>query len=225
MGLSPSFQRRIISVPSHFNRMPHPILSILTLLLVAACNRPAVVGPQQTLRRYVAAVRADQPDLAYALLSPRMQKRIPREEFADRWRKSRPELLQQARAIAAGLEGKKLDLNATVTLAGGDTRLLRFQKGWRLTGDFHSAATRSPRETVVALLQAAERRDYRAVKALMAPKVARAFDREIEKRIKALRGGLRRGIRVRGNRASLRFGSFKLELIKEDGRWKVYDFD
>jgi len=209
---------------SLFSPMQHPILSTLILLLTASCARPALEGPQRTLRRYIVAVRTNQPRLAYGLLSPQTQRQVPREEFMDRWRKSRIELLQQAREIEAGLSGDGLQVSATVTLHKGKTRLLRFEKGWKLTGDFRAAA-RSPRGVVLALLEAAERRDYRAVKALMSPRVARAFERELENRIKALRKGLQRGLRVKGNKASLNYGRFKLQLVEKNGRWMVFDFD
>ncbi|MBW2734978.1 MAG: hypothetical protein JRH20_21555 [Deltaproteobacteria bacterium] len=211
--------------PLLFSLMQHPILFTLTLLLATSCGRPTVEGPQRTLRQYVAAVRANHPQLAYNLLSPQTQRQVPREEFMDRWRKSRLERLQQAQEIEASLDHGGLQVSAKVTLHKGKTRLMRFEEGWKLTGDFRATATRSPRGVVLALLAAAERRDYRAVKALMSPRVARAFERELENRIKALRSGLQRGIRVKGNRASLNYGRFKLQLVEKNGRWMVSDFD
>lgn len=205
--------------------MQRLILLTSTLLLASACGRPATNGPQGALRRYINAVRANQPLAAYALLSPQAQKSLPKEEFLDRWRRFRPELLHQAKEMEAALADKLLRLNAQVALPQGQTRRLRYEKGWRLSDGVHTIAAKTPRDAVLALIAAAERRDYQAVKAMMTPRVAKAFEEQIDKRIKAVRAGLAQGLRVSGDRASLRFGRFKLELVKVGGRWRVYDFD
>jgi hypothetical protein len=45
-------------------------------------------------------------------------------------------------------------------------------------------------------------------------------------RLNRLKQGLNREIEVTGNKARLRYHRrYKIELIKENGRWKILDFD
>ena len=98
-------------------------------------------------------------------------------------------------------------------------------ESWMLASGASRAAEQWGREPVHALLRAAQQRDYRAIKGLMTASVGRAFEREIESRIAKVRQALKNGIQIRNGRALLRSGRYKLELIKENGRWRVYDFD
>lgn len=88
------------------------------------------------------------------------------------------------------------------------------------------ASTR-PIDTLRALAQAIERRNYSAVMKLVAQATRKTIEKNVKERLETLQRWLekRDSIDVTGDRALIRFGHYKIELVREDGRWKVLDFD
>lgn len=200
------------------------LLSCLTTIAVGACGGTRTDGPQVTLRQYIAAARGNHPDAAYKLLDDATRQRVTLEEFRRRWQTSQQEVVVQARLLDAALQ-KPPQITAQIALEKGRTKLA-YVKSWQITSGIEiSSGGSTPKETVEALLRAAERRDYLAVKRLMTQPVAQAFEAEINKRIKKVRSALSKEIVIRGNRAFVRADNYKLELVKEDGQWRVADFD
>jgi hypothetical protein len=198
---------------------------IIAALLLSACGPKQAENPTNALRKYVAAIRANQPAAAYELLDQKTKKVLSKTEFVNRWKARKVELGRQAKDLEVALEKPPL-ITAKLTSTSGEQTRLTFKKSrWWIETGLHLAANRTPKEAVESLLEAAQRRDYLAVKRLMTSRVARAFEQEIEKRIKKVKAAAKRGIKVRGNRAYLRTEDYRLELIREGGQWKIYDFD
>jgi len=213
------------------NSPRHLLFPALAALLVGAvgCGTQRSDGPRNALRQYVAAIRANKPDVAYALLNNATRQRVTKEEFRARWKGAKPELETQAKQLDKSLARPPVITARIVTNKGTTTRLAFASGaggGWRISSGLDiSVGAASPKEAVKKLLDAARTRNYLAVKRLMTKPVARAFEKEIEKRIRKVKDALKKKIVVRGNRAFLRSGDYKLELVREDGQWKIADFD
>ena len=203
------------------------LLALLVLALPVGCGTVKKTGPSDILRQYIGAVRANQPAKAYALLHDSVRRRMTKEEFVSRWKTVRDELGDQAAHLEKRL-AKPLDVRAEVQFAnGGQAKLRMAADGWRIHGGINvSFSTATPKETLRALLRAVKRRDYHAVMRLMSKSVREGLEKEIDDRVKRLGEGLTKSLIVEGGRATLKLGeNFKIELVKEDGRWKVADFD
>lgn len=201
------------------------LLSCLTTIAVGGCGGARTDGPKATLQQYIGAIRANHPSAAYQLLDDATRQRVSLEEFRRRWQTSSRELASQADMLETSLRKAPPVLTAQIALEKGRTKLA-YLKSWQITSGIEIGSGGStPKEAVEALLRAAERRDYLAVKRLMTQPVAQAFEGEINKRIKKVRSALTKKIVIRGNRAFVRADNYKLELVKEDGQWRVADFD
>lgn len=210
----------------HARAVGWAIAAVGLLAVASGCKSKAAESPGTTLQRYVQAVRQNRPESAYRLLGKETRERVTLEEFQRRWKGASAELKDQADNIEKSLK-KKAEITARFTSAKGKTRLSYGDGGWRITDGIELGGGGStPKEAIAALVQAAERRDYLAVKRLVTKAVARAFEQEIEKRIRKIKKALEKTkIKVFGKRARLRYRGYKLELVKEDGQWRVADFD
>ncbi len=202
------------------------LVGLLALLGATGCKSRPPECPRQTLQRYLEAVRQNNPKAAYELLGKETRERVTLEEFQRRWGSAGGELKEQANNIERSLK-KSAKITARFSSAKGKTRLAYDSAGWRITGGIElGGGGATPRETVLALVKAAERRDYLAIKRLVSKAVAHAFEQEIEKRIDKIKKALKKTrIKIFDKRASLRYRGYKLEIVKEDGQWRVADFD
>ncbi|NOY94131.1 MAG: hypothetical protein GXP55_23345, partial [Deltaproteobacteria bacterium] len=102
----------------------------LVVVLVVGCastgcgSAPPARGATETLRAYVAAVRADDPHAAYQLLDAATRARTSEADFGRRMREARAELLEQAEALARGLDRQPARVEARIDLADGERVLL-----------------------------------------------------------------------------------------------------
>lgn len=198
--------------------------ALLLLAGLASCGQDK--GPQKVVDQYVAAIRTNRPDLAYDLLDEAVRRRVSKNEFSTRWRNARGELEDQAR----GLESAKTKpaVRATVTFGDGVTADLVFIKGeWRISeGITVKLQAATPTDALRAFVKAVEERDYQAVMQLVSKSMRETIEREISDRLERLKKSLDREIEVTGNKARFQYDRrYKIELIKEDGQWKILDFD
>jgi len=183
-------------------------------------------GPRTVVDQYVAAIRNHRPDLAYDLLDETVRRRVSKNEFTTRWRSAQEELEDQARGLESGTV--KPAVRATVEFGDGVTADLVFVDGeWRISeGITVKLQTATPTDALRAFVKAVEERDYRAVMKLVSKSMRETIEREISDRLERLKKGLDREIEVTGNKARFQYDRrYKIELIKEDGQWKILDFD
>jgi hypothetical protein len=74
---------------------------LLGLALLAACRASGARSPEALRDAYAQALRRDDPDAAYALLSPELQAATPRAAFQARWKAQAAERAQAQRDLAA----------------------------------------------------------------------------------------------------------------------------
>src|SRR5690606_18851350 len=95
-----------------------------------AAGTPAASG----VRAYLEALKRDDPQAAYRLLSEEAKQAVTYEEFASRWQRSQTERAYQVRALEEGLRGDEdLGERASVRYRDGKTVGLSREGGnWRL---------------------------------------------------------------------------------------------
>ncbi len=202
--------------------------TVLALLSLTGCPSTTGTGPQDTLRRYADAIDADQPVAAYALLDEGLRRQMTQAEFVSRWRELRAELKVQAGLIRAAL-AKPIAARAVLTYPTGPRAQLTLERGsdWKLEeGIAVAPGAATPIEAIRAFIRAVESRSYEAVMRTLAKSVRENIERDVQERISKLKAALNQEIEVTGNRARLQYDpKFRIELMNEDGQWRVLDLD
>ena len=199
----------------------------LVALIVSGCGAAQQGGPQDTLRRYIDAINANQPAAAYALMDESVRRQMTLSEFVARWKSVQPELKEQAVQLRESL-AKPIKARAQITyLTGTRASLLLDESRWQIDeGIAVTVATATPIDALRAFVRAVEQRSYDAVMKLLAKQVRENIERDIGERLSKLKQSLNQEIEVTGNRARLQYDPrYKIELTNEDGQWKVLDFD
>jgi delta 1-pyrroline-5-carboxylate dehydrogenase len=202
--------------------------ALFATLALAACASSSGGGPQETLRRYVAAIEADQPVAAYALLDESQRRQLSQAEFVARWRTLKPELKAQAAQLQAALQ-KPIGARAMLVYPSGTRAVLSLdpQSRWQIEeGIAVTPHTATPIDAIRAFIRAVESRSYEAVTKLLAKSVRENIEQDIVDRMAKLKAALGQEIEVTGNKAKLQYDAkYKIELLNEDGQWRVLDID
>ena len=218
--------------------LPRAALSLLLLCLcLAACQS---VSPQSTLEAYAEAVKDQDAERAYALLSPAAQEEIDFKDFEASFerqyrtgQKSSAEALREIATQPAFVDAL-LAYNEFETLQMSLT-----PDGWRIEeGVSNFYAQRTPREALHSFLQAVERKRYAVIPRFLSAQVAEHSDAaSLQAQLESdpivmleilvrLRQNLDNEIRTESNEATLHYGEGKaVSFRREDGLWKILDLD
>jgi hypothetical protein len=197
-------------------------------LLVAGCGAAATpVRPDETLARYVAAVDTGDSDAAYDLLSAAQRAAVSRQEFAAAFRANRAELRAQARALRR-LAPRDVPVTSEVAYADGESATVALEGAeWRIAGgvaDAHSL--RSPRETLRSLRRALERRSFDSVMRILSRRSRSQIDDELRRLVDGLSAAEHLDVAVDGDHARVEYApGHGIDLVREDGEWRVLDLD
>lgn len=198
-------------------------------------------GPSDALRAYARALEDGRADDAYALLSDEARRNLSLEAFRRMVTESPDEVREIARSLAR--PGSHPLISATVTSSRGETLLLVYEGGaWKIDAtslDIYSQAT--PRHAIEAFLRAYERKRYDIIlrfvpdahrEGLDTEKLQAAWESEEQKsEMLAITTSIRASLPTAtieevGDRASMAYGkSGVVQLIRENGSWKIEDFD
>lgn len=199
---------------------------ILALVAIGCAHRaaPSAIDPDPALAAWRQAIAAHDPHAAYKLLSSSLRARTSEADFALQWKASEGDLSAQEEALhsPATIRG------ATGELADGRAwPLVRDPAGWRLT------ATRplepggdTPEDALRRLVAAVEARDFDALIGLLGEPLRQTLEQALTDRVGRLKAALRRGpIESSGSHARVRYEHYHLDLVRENGRWRVSDFN
>ena len=213
-------------------------LAALVAVTQGCASTRASARPDETLRAYSKALREGRAKEAYGLLSDDARKTIPFESFA-RIVKENP---QEVSELAATLE-RPADaprVTATVTPPGGPVLLLVYEDGaWKIDGssvDLYGQAT--PERAVFAFVRAFDNGRFDvllrfvpdAQRGNLSPAaLEKAWTGEQREEVERMMGALKAALptarfELLGERATMAYGAGgTLELVRENGAWKVED--
>jgi hypothetical protein len=190
-------------------------------------SAPAADG----VRALVAALRADDPHAAYALLSADVRKQLSYDQFALEWKQSAAERAWQARVLEESLKGDPdVGERAQVSYRDGkQVQLERDGSAWRLQQALVGRARATqPRDAIRELAEALHHKDLAAALALLTSRRRDGIARQIEGFV----GGLDKRIdgkieEIGTDRAELRWDEngirYRIVLRKEDEEWRIDD--
>jgi hypothetical protein len=161
----------------------HGTLALLGVLLVLACSHGQARSPERLRDAHVAALAANDPAAAYALLAPDVRAAVPYEEFAARWK---ADAAEHEAAVAAA---KRLDPALEAPLHGGTTvhaggRVLQ----WTQVDDELQVVdglpgrpdTSTPAQAVRAFIAAVRSADLAEVRGVLGEALVDAIERALE---------------------------------------------
>lgn len=204
-------------------------LSCASMVALAGCgSAPPTRSATETLRAYVAAVRADDAHAAYLLLDEATRARTTEADFARRMHESHAELLEQAEALARGLDRRPARVEARIDLLDGERVLLVEEEGrMRVAGGVLDAPSLgSPEDAVLALRRALLRRSLAGALRTFSQASRADVEAEIRDFLEATADPLDLTTEIAGNQARVRLtGGRQVTLVHEEGEWRVVDVE
>ncbi len=217
------------------SRLVLTMIVVTSLTMSIACHRGA---PQDTLGAYARTLDKDDSDAAYALLSEDFKGRVSREKFAER-HAAQAEASDEVVAALGVASGEAAFVDARLPYNEFDVLGMSLaQDGWRIdSGLFNFYGQRTPREALYSFVKAVERRKYEVLVRFVpstyvqytTPETIQAQFEGNTARIDEMTALLRQNkdglIEEQGRRASMDYGPYRIDFVKEDGVWKIEDPD
>jgi hypothetical protein len=200
---------------------------LLCCALVLGCARGPGSPPSGGLRTWLTAQAHDDPRAAYRTLSRELQRTLSPEQFAARWRASAEERRAQTAALAALATQPGEERARGLWADGAEAKLAREPAGWRMAAArITLSGAASPEDAVLRFAAALERHDLDGLLDLLGDPLRTQVERELMERLQRLKGALHKEIQVNDNKARLRLDErYYLDLTRENGRWRVSDFN
>lgn len=193
-----------------------------------ACAGGTVRGPDSALRAYLDATHSGDASAAYALLDDDTQDAVTLEEFAASMQENEAELRQQATLVGQTLDEEGIRSRAELHLDSGEAAVLTIEEGrWKISGGVLDApALLTPRDSVLALRHALQRRDLNALLRVLARPTRADLESDIRSFLEATVDLLDLRIEIQGDRARVQTSSgFIIQLTREAGEWRIVEVE
>ena len=205
-------------------------------LLLAACAPRGAGAPSdsavEAARRIAATLREDDPHAGWAILAGDVRERERYEDFAARWRATRAEREQRARALEKTLhDGDQVGARAELVLADGPrTSLVRERAGWRLeTPLIARIDADSPGDALRLFARALDDRSISGFLGVLTSARREDVRRALDRFTSGLRAHVGDALDVNGDRATLSWHDgehrYRVILKRENGEWRIDDFN
>jgi hypothetical protein len=209
--------------------MSRPFLCLFGLIWMVSsllgCRSAASISrPEDLLNRYLKTVEDDDPKSAWTLLGEKVQGEMTESEFIRGWREFRLEIRERAKLVKEKLKGP-IGISAKLLYPSGLEVDLTWSHGWKIQKNLF-VPCRTPQEAITVILAAAEQRNLPALMRLLSKSTRDSIEQLIRDRIEKLKKANGQEIEVNGNRARLQLDArSKIELIFEDGQWRILEID
>jgi hypothetical protein len=199
---------------------------ILLALGPGGCGGRALPDPEPVALRYADALRRGDDAAVYQLLSAQAQREIGQQRLHRLLLELKPELQAQAKAIRD--PRARIEVQAQVRFIDGELATFGVEDG---ALKLHSvvalpARATTPQQALSDLRSALARRSYPALQSVLTRDSAGAFDEKMNSLVEALEDPESLLIQVEAGRAVVELpDGHRVELRKEEGLWKVRDFE
>jgi hypothetical protein len=213
--------------PRHSSKRQGALVFVLLgFALLGACAPKALPDPRVAARRWVEAVQANDKEAVYALLTDAARRAHGRDGVGRLLATDRDEMLGLARATTASTA--LLETHADVTFAGDRTARVVLEEGrFRVAAAAAlPAGAESPRDALRELRDVLAQRSFAGLLRVLTKESAQSLDGGLEDVVEALAEPSTVSIDVEGRRATARLpGGHSVTLEREDGIWRVKEFD
>jgi hypothetical protein len=185
----------------------------------------SAADPEPALIAWRDAIAKNDAHAAYQLLSSSLRARVSENDFALQWKAAHADLSAQEDALHMPHALR----HATGELADGRAwPLVHEPDRWRIAAVHPlSPGGDTPEDVVRRLVAAVEARDFDALVGLLAEPLRETLEEALTERVARLKNSLHHGpIDASGNTARIRYDPrYHLDLVQENGRWRVADFN
>ena len=198
----------------------------LAAALATACGSSAVPDPKPVVSRYAEAVRRGDAAAVYGLLTPKAQRSLGRAGVAKRVAEERAELTAQAQALTS--KQAQLEMRSQLRFVDGEFASFTIEEGeFRLQAVSALPARATTPEMALAELRAVlARRSYAGLTRVLTQESALGLEEKLQSLVTALQNPDQLEIRIEAERAIIELPhGHRVELQKEEGVWKVHDFE
>lgn len=228
-------------ISPRFRRRPrrNQVVLLLLSLVALACSPKHPTTPNAALERYASAIKAEDWQRAYNLLSEADRAELSFEQFKDIMSSNKREVASLLDRVQS--HSSPPLVTAKVHTRSGDVLTLVYQDGaWRLDASaFDLYSQRDPRQTLASFVRAYDHQRYDVLLRFVPKKELDGLTTELLKQawqgsqkveIEQIVEGLRVSystakLEVLGDRATMSYGSgAAVELTLEDGSWKIENF-
>jgi len=201
-------------------------VGVLLVLWAPACARRAAPDPRDAARAYgEAAAHADAHAL-YALMSASSRRDRSPEDVAKIVADERAELAEQGTALAQ--PGARVTATARLRYADGEEAALDLRDGryWVTSAGALPGGGRTPEEAIAQLRRVLARRSYAGLMRVLSPATRAAIENDVRSFVDGLNEPATLPVQVTGDAATVPVpGGHQVKLKREDGIWRVEDFD
>jgi hypothetical protein len=187
---------------------------------------PRITDPAPVVARFAAASRQGDHRAVYRMLSASAQRSLGADRVEQLVAEQRQELARNADNLTAKKARTEVDVQAR--FVDGDTAQLSWERGELRVASaaaLPSHAT-SPQQALVELRSVLQRRSYPGLLGVLTRNSAAGFEAQLDSLVEALADAPYLQVEVEDNRAVISLPQgHKVELWKEDGLWKVHDFE
>ncbi|MEN9577817.1 MAG: hypothetical protein RJA70_826 [Pseudomonadota bacterium] len=193
---------------------------------VLGCAQKVIADPRATAQAYAQAIQAGDAETLYALLNAEGRSALSPGEVQALLRASKPELLARAHQFAAA--ESEIRAEGTVRFHDGEQAVLSLEDGAfrvRAAGVLPGGAN-TPEQVMLELRSALSRRSYSALSRVL----TKQSRDELEDMLRSLSDGLKEPtalpLQTNADQVVVTVpGGHRVELRREDGQWKVQDFE
>lgn len=211
---------------------------MITAVALAACGG-SKSGAHSALDRYGAALREQEYEEAYELMSSSFRAKVSRDEFVRMMRDNPSEVRETARRLDK--RPSRTEISAEFEYGLGDTmRLVEEGGDWKIASNplaFYDQS--SPKASLRSFLRAYRLERWDMMLRFVPDKYREKMDvkkmrtqfqgpnrEQMEVLMNMLEANLDEPIEVKGNEARMSYGErYEVKFVREDGAWKIKDLD
>lgn len=206
--------------------LPAISLSALPALTCLACVAPQIPDPRLAAQLWSQALEQGDAEAVYGLLSESTQQALGHEGVKRVLERDRKELL--AAAASATSVNARVETLARVSYSGERSASLVLEDGRFLISAAAAlpAHAASPEDALQELREVLARRSFAGLLRVLTADAGRLLDAQLTSVVEALADPATVELEIDGRRATARLpGGHTVKLEREDGAWRVRDFD
>lgn len=196
------------------------------VVIAFGCARHHVPDPRQAAAAFADAVERQDVDAAYRLLNAESRRMLSKPELKRLMAESKRELLRSAKGLRS--EATRVDALAKVRFEDGEISTLSLEDGrfWVEAAGAIPAGARTPVEALSELRAVLARRSYPGLIQVLSSDSRVVLEERLRSLVEALEEPETLQVETAGDAATVRTpGGHRVELKREQGLWKVQDFE
>jgi len=200
--------------------------AVFVLALGCACGGARVPDPRDAASGYAEAVARQDIDGVWALMSESARKARTRDDVKRVLAGEHVELAEHARGVAS--KDARVAASAKLRFDDGEVSTLDLRGGrfWIATAGALPGGARTPDEALDQLRRVLARRSYAGLMRLLTPSTRASVEQDLRTLVLGLEHPEALDVQIAGDAASVAVpGGHHVRLRKENGVWRVDDFD